>query len=195
MFVFYDLRNSVPQEISWWISMDSRNIIQNLEFLKSNTVFYMSQRLFLSWSWQKQKTENCSLVGSVLLLFSPWFGFYSHHLSVARLKASLVSKGTDERRMTWLRSLPKHALWDTNQGMSVREKTTCGGVGNVSRVSLFHPIFILPLVSAVMWRQPAVCLTACVCAVLCVCVWAELGVLLLSVLLLPAVLLFFSFYL
>lgn len=70
-------------------------------------------------------TDSTMLVGSVLLLFSPWFGFYSRHLSVARLKASLVSKRGDERKMTWLCSLPKHAFWDTNQGMTVREKTTC----------------------------------------------------------------------
>lgn len=112
------------------------------------------------------ETENSMLVGSVLLLFSPWFGFYSRHLSVARLKASLVSKGRDERRMTWLCSLPKHAFWDINQGMSVREKTTWRGVESISRVSEPTTLFSSPLVSTVMRRQPAVCLTASVCVAL-----------------------------
>lgn len=66
-------------------------------------------------------THNRAQVGLLVLLFSgPWFGFYSHHLSAVRLKASLVSKGGDERRMTCLCSLPKRAFWDTNQGMTVR---------------------------------------------------------------------------
>lgn len=36
--------------------------------------------------------------------------------------------------------------------------------------SLFPPIFISPLVSTMMWKQPAVCLTASVCVALCVSV-------------------------
>lgn len=48
LVLFYNLRIPISQEICFnlEISMDPRNIIQNLEFLKANTVFYMSQRCF-----------------------------------------------------------------------------------------------------------------------------------------------------
>lgn len=70
----------------------------------------------LPWVFfSKTEKEKSLLSALVLLLFSPWFGFCGCHLSVASLKASLVSKGRDERRITWLCSLLKHSLWDTNQ--------------------------------------------------------------------------------
>lgn len=96
-----------------------RNIIQNLVVLK--TVLFSVCPGGVS-VLPLTETEKSMLFGSVLLLFSPWFGFYSRHLSVRSLKASLVSKGRDERKMTWLCSLPKHALWDTNQGCQYDRK-------------------------------------------------------------------------
>lgn len=48
LVLFYYLRIPISQEICFnlEISMDPRIIIQNLEVLKANTVFYMSQRCF-----------------------------------------------------------------------------------------------------------------------------------------------------
>lgn len=115
------------------------------------------------------ETENIMLLGLVLLLFSPWFGFYSHHLSVACLKASLVSKGRDERRMTWLCSLPKHAFWDTNQGMSVRERKLPAEAWRASAESLSWLPSFLPFSSHHL--SPAWCEGSPLCVWLPLSVW------------------------
>lgn len=80
-------------------------------------------------AFKKQSNWNLNLT-VMSLRPSPdraWFSFGSCFLcdldsggldlSVTRINASLVSKGRDERKMSWLCSLPKHKLWDTNQGM------------------------------------------------------------------------------
>lgn len=121
-------------------------------------------------------THNRARVGSLVLLFSgPWFGFYSHHLSAVRLKASLVSKGGDERRMTCLCSLPKRPFWDTNQGMTVRAgnylqlgaqraKPSLSADSSLSSwcFSFFFSFSVPLLVSAVMLKA-ARCVFDCLC--------------------------------
>lgn len=70
-------------------------------------------------------------------------------------------------------SFPQHTSRGTQiRGRQWEGKGTNRGMESISRLaqltsSSFVPLmFIFPLVSALMWRQPAVCLTACVCVVL-----------------------------
>lgn len=70
-------------------------------------------------------------------------------------------------------SFPQHTSRGTQiKGRQWEGKGTNRGMESISRLaqltsSSFVPLmFIFPLVSALMWRQPAVCLTACVCVVL-----------------------------
>lgn len=155
-------------------------ILSRICFLKASPFIYVSRRCFCP---THDRTENSTLV----LLFSPWFGFYSHHLSVARLKASLVSKGGDERRMTWLCSLPKRSFWETNQGMSVRREKYLQRRGehwhslltDFPLSSHFHLTTCLRSdVKAARCVFDCLCLCGAVCVCLCV---GWVGLLLLSV--------------
>lgn len=153
-------------------------------FLKASTVFYVSRRCFRP-APDRNKKQFTSWLGFVAV-FSPWFGFYSHHLSVTSLKASLVSKGRDERRMTWLCSLPKHTFWDTNQGLSVRERTTRRGMESIDIESLSRLPSFLPFSS--LHLSPPWCESSPLCVWLpqsvwhCVCLCVGwVGLMLLSV--------------